>query len=178
MMNLTAIFGLLSDVVFELRFDAGAEIVGDSREGFVEVAALLLGQTVTAGADPALNQIIEFACHLLTGSGQCQHGPVGLLAQGGDIAPIAQLGDGAGDGGLVLGTEAAQLGCCQTGGILAQVVQTHDVGTLQAELGHLHGFDSLDVFVAGCDAGNKGIETLDHKQPPFLDVEGSIPQGS
>ena len=168
MINLTAMLWLLSDVVFGLRFDACAEVFGDGRQAPVEIGALLVAEAVAADGDPALDELVEFPGDLLTGRGQGQHGPVCLFAEGGDIAPAFQLGDGSGDGSLVLGTEAAELGGGQTAGILAQVVHAHDVGTLQAELGHLQGFDTLNVFIAGSDAGNKGIETLDHKKPPFL----------
>ena len=157
-------FRLLSNDLFYLRLNAGAEVLGDGREGAVEIGPLFVGQTVTAGLDPTLDQVVEFSGDFLAGGGQGQHGPVSLLAQGSDITPVSQLGNRAGDGSLVLGAEAAELGRGQTGGILPQVVQAHDMGALQTKFGHLHGFDSLDVFVACGDAGNKGIETLDHRK--------------
>ena len=48
------------------------------------------------------------------------------------------------------------------------------MGALQTEFGHLHGFDTLDVFVASGDAGNKGIETLDHRKSLRFMVSGKV----
>ena len=79
-------------------------------------------------------------------------------------AAVYRLGDrdSAGDGGLVLRAELAQLCRRQALRILVQEKQAHYMGSLQAEFRHLRIFDPLDIFIAYCNAGEKVLKPVGH----------------